>query len=1236
MKKIITKVVALALALVLVCGIFSGNSIDSYALDGDVAITVDGDFSDWLYITPLYMGGGQIPKLSAFVTEEFVYGKMEVSNPSDFDTWHIYFETNGNNTDSLLGNGAEYVLETDILYKYEGTDGEWESLQGTTAQVIDATSSDKSVLEFAVPIDAFDGAEKIGIHAAKVHDWVDVAMIPEEANGYYDIPALEDVLSEEIVGLTENELAAFEASKEFLGVKSQWDAIDYDAVFKNSNLTKLRGFSDGEFLYINVSGKRFDSNYTVYVKTNTNAGTDKSDIWENGENIRYQVKANGTVYKMEGNKKVDLGTPCEDFYTDKTGMEIKIPVEVLTEDDKPSEFYISVEADGEFLPDLGRDMLKITSPRLEDAPKITIDGNPSDWEGVEPIGEGEGSLGNLYAIRDNENLYVMTYIEDVTNPESSAAYTTSLFIGIDNDPRTGFNHTGYAHDNTGDVLVQDWNSYGENRNLELFFTSELVNLEWNMKKQYADGYEKVFAPTGVSGEYCAEYIVPISALEEFATAISDDFYVCIDRNDCQTDEETYERLTPEGFTPKRDTENGGFALVPKYNTKCSVDCKDNSFDDWERVGNFARHENNLNLSGVLSEDRLFTIFTAEEDISTDAVYVIKTNEPGFKYGNYEGISYVVERGTLYKVEGDNKKAEEGVSVYQYYDTDCILMQLYLDMIDNPSSVSVAIMVNGDEYVLPETGLLTISKKVEIERDENLFYPRESFEVFNNPFKGWVGWADINEGDIDNIATPHNLIYVDIKWSELEKEKGKYDFDAIEEQYQFDKWKARGDRMVLRFVMDNPNVENGDPNIKRMDIPTWLYDELEEENAEGEGAGTFYVGQTILDLLGGCGFSPNYKSPKLLEYHSNVVKALAERYDDPSVCAYVEVGSLGHWAEFHTWPTGTGEFPDPALAQQYMQPYADYFKNVKVGIRKPYELASVNNWGLYNDIFGVTSDGGTPTFLEWANSGNTDMPGSTEEDIEASKMPEWWKLNFSGGEFANGDFRTNALTENVVDVLKQIRDSHTTWLGPCSACDFKVGDDTYEDFRYNIETFFKTMGYRYNLASITKITEALRGEEIPVKMVWNNAGVAPIYYDCDVTLFIKDSEGKVVYEGSVDTDTTTWLPGKSSVESTIAIPDSLNNGEYTLFVSMKTSDSNAQTISLAMADKDEEGLYKLYSFNVVDEKTVVSETDAESAQITENKDAKKSNVALIATISAVAVLAIVAAVFVILKKKGSKK
>ena len=90
----------------------------------------------------------------------------------------------------------------------------------------------------------------------------------------------------------------------------------------------------------------------------------------------------------------------------------------------------------------------------------------------------------------------MTYIKGVTDPESSAAYTTSLFIGTDNDDATGFIHSGYAHHNTGDLLFQDWHSYGEERNLEFFYTKDPVILEWNMKKQYVEGFDKVFAATG--------------------------------------------------------------------------------------------------------------------------------------------------------------------------------------------------------------------------------------------------------------------------------------------------------------------------------------------------------------------------------------------------------------------------------------------------------------------------------------------------------------------------------------------------------------------------------------------------------------------------------------------------------------------------------------------------------------------------------------------------------------------
>ncbi|MCR4728581.1 MAG: DUF4832 domain-containing protein [Lachnospiraceae bacterium] len=1032
--------------------------------------------------------------------------------------------------------------------------------------------------------------------------------------------------------------AESENAIEFSGEAHEWESILFDAVKKNSDLDSLMAVSDGEYLYVGCSAKRMGDEFSVYISNGEKTdSTDKTDLWSDAGSIVYVLSSEGLLYAFTNGEKAKDGVKVDGFYKGADGFEAKISLDKIG--GLKNEYKVGMEAEGEYLPDEGAKLLTVTPPVIGTAPAITVDGDPADWKGVEPLAVGEGSLGDIYAFRDNEKLYVMTYISGVTDPESSASYTTSFFIDTDQNQKTGFLHSGYAAHSTGDFLIQDWCSYGPDQSLDIFFTDESVTLEWNMKQQSVEGYEKVFKATKTLGVYCAEYMVPIATLKEVTPKVSDTLYVCIDRNDCQTDEETFERLTPEGFTPARDTENGTFACVPKYNITFDLSFEDSTMDDWEGICNKVKHESSTNLCAVKGAERLYTIVYGNGDMSTDVVYSIATDATGFKYGERNGVSYVVKKGRLYSVVGDNKLSDDSVAVYQYYDSDYVLMSVYNESMGNPAELKVYVNANGGEYMLPEEGFLEVKETITEKRDPDRFYPTENFEEYNNPYKGWVGWADINEGEVEKIAVDYNLVYVDIKWSEIEKTKGVYDFDAIEKQYQFDKWHGAGRRMVLRFVMDNPNYIADNPDIERMDIPQWLYEELKEENAEGEGAGVFYKGETILSLLGGVGFSPNYKSPKLLEYHRNVIKALAERYDNPDICAYVEVGSLGHWAEFHTWPTGSGEFPDPPLAQEYMQPYVDYFHNVKVGIRKPYPLAAENGWGLYNDVFGVTPDGATPTFLEWAATGNTDMPGAEDEDIWNSAMPEWWMWNYSGGEFADGDFRTNALDENICAVLKQIRDSHTTWLGPCSACDIKVGDPDYDKYIYNVEVMLKNMGYRYNLASITKKETMDAGESVPLSLEWKNSGVAPIYYCVPVTVYLVNEKGATVAEAPIETCTDEWLPGISEVETELKVPENLASGEYELCVRMAADAEEKNFINLAMEGKREDGGYSLYKVNVKGKETASSNASSVSSPAssvsaeTKAPEKEKNKFPVIpVAVGGVLFVAAVTAVTLIIKKK----
>ena len=117
--RLLKKCIALIAVLAIVLTAWQSGVIPARAQEaGDVQITIDGKGEDWNYITPVFSGGGIITKLSAFTKDGMLYGKMVLSTAANFDTWHIYFDTDGDATNHLYFNGADYLLETDILYKY--------------------------------------------------------------------------------------------------------------------------------------------------------------------------------------------------------------------------------------------------------------------------------------------------------------------------------------------------------------------------------------------------------------------------------------------------------------------------------------------------------------------------------------------------------------------------------------------------------------------------------------------------------------------------------------------------------------------------------------------------------------------------------------------------------------------------------------------------------------------------------------------------------------------------------------------------------------------------------------------------------------------------------------------------------------------------------------------------------------------------------------------------------------
>ncbi|WP_138494567.1 DUF4832 domain-containing protein [Paenibacillus pinistramenti] len=427
------------------------------------------------------------------------------------------------------------------------------------------------------------------------------------------------------------------------------------------------------------------------------------------------------------------------------------------------------------------------------------------------------------------------------------------------------------------------------------------------------------------------------------------------------------------------------------------------------------------------------------------------------------------------------------------------------------------------------------------------FPVETGDVLYNPYIGFA--ADAREPE--EVKQKVTLVHANLTWKDLEPEEGVYDFSAIEENFNFEYWKSYGARIILRVVLDYPGEES------HMDIPDWLYEKIGEK-------GTWY------DNDYGKGFSPDYTSTTLIAEHKKLIAALADRYNNDPFVAFIQLGSVGHWGEWHTMDSEPGYIPFPKrqVTDQYVAPYVQYFTNKQLLMRRPMQAAAKYGMGLFNDAFGKhdsTIDG----FLNWYTNGYTSW--LTQEQEPA--MPDFWKTAPSGGEFSGWEqfMQNSALTET----LAQAKSTHVSWLGPDAPWNAEQGGA----LQANIDKFLKTIGYRFVIQKAVYEKERKPGETLHVRMITVNRGVAPFYFKWPLELSLADAQGNVKASVRSSTDIRKWLPGSSTTTVYLTVPKGLPAGTYTVQAAILDPDTGQPGVNLAIQGRGEDGRYKLGSLVV---------------------------------------------------------
>ena len=236
---------------------------------------------------------------------------------------------------------------------------------------------------------------------------------------------------------------------------------------------------------------------------------------------------------------------------------------------------------------------------------------------------------------------------------------------------------------------------------------------------------------------------------------------------------------------------------------------------------------------------------------------------------------------------------------------------------------------------------------------------------------------------------------------------------------------------------------------------------------------------------GGGKSPDYFNETLIETVIDFVGRFGARYDNDTRIGFVQIGMLGFWGEWHTYPH-TAWFPPQATQNRIFDAYLEAFPTTLLMQRYPsVGGTSVRpRLGLFDDSFAYStlSDKQSLQWYFWPR-------------VLAAGQEDFWKSSPMGGELRPELQRKIFATDRSQYVLsddkqawnKTVDTTHVSWLLNHYA--FSGTPDATERFVTNVAE--QRMGYELWVSRV-EVKQTAEGTLL-VNVTLKNAGVAPFYY-----------------------------------------------------------------------------------------------------------------------------------------------
>ncbi|GAA4055463.1 DUF4832 domain-containing protein [Nonomuraea soli] len=402
-----------------------------------------------------------------------------------------------------------------------------------------------------------------------------------------------------------------------------------------------------------------------------------------------------------------------------------------------------------------------------------------------------------------------------------------------------------------------------------------------------------------------------------------------------------------------------------------------------------------------------------------------------------------------------------------------------------------------------------------------------------------GWRDLPAGEAPNVSPlagfipyageystfPHSMEWFYLPLNAVMKGPHRFDWRALEEQ--LNTIAARGHQAAFRFYLDYPGKPSG--------VPQYLLDEgLLTRPYDDFGNN----GQSV---------SPDYDDPRLVAALDRFIAALGRRYDGDPRVGFVQLGLLGFWGEWHTWPhngePGTENwFASPAQQLRILDAYDRAFDRTRLMVRYPGADNKAHDLGYHDDSFAYsTLPGPGWHFMDLMNQAGTADKWKTNT-VAGELRPELQGCIFDPTPCASEDFATS------------VAQTHATWLLNHYAFTPGYSGATYDKALASA----KSLGYRLR---VTSVKTERRGVSVRIR----NDGVAPFAYDWPVQVAAVGRDGRITRTWTTPWRLTQIMPGEP-VELTAALPG-LRKGEQTLVLRAANPLRNGVPLRFANAGQD---------------------------------------------------------------------